>query len=418
MASLITSVDKTYSIRGTEWHGLANVPRDDNGNPVRSLTIDHLGDICFPIISLQNLQGTANGDTVMLPDFQAVAADLRGRGQGIVPLGMHTDSYKVIENSAIWSAIQTALKDHDHVITTAGTLDGCKRFYITAQLTADGSGFSVNGERFDGFLNFVTSHDGSLACQAYDSSVRIVCNNTLNFSMERRNAKHAVYVKHTSNADVELVNAAAWIDDCLAGRVKFSKDYDRAMNTAASEETAMQALTGFFWRKTGKNDRLSTRTRNQIDEIFQAFQTGKGNRGETMADLLNGITEHYTSGSGTGLTRKGQEVTALDKHVSSQFGAAAEIKQEFARIILAADGTEMQDLIEMGRDKGMPAYRDGKDKPVYVSGINRTRRTGTGYVARPDSQFAAPVTVPAQSGGNDFASLLDMPFSPKMALLA
>lgn len=451
----------TYT-NGKGQHGETFAP-----TPVLTLLREHVVDCLFPVVELDGLTGNASGlDTVISPEaletiqrrlidastmghvealrrvteeirgmlnpgmvklenYKAVAADLRHRGQGFAPLGMHSDEYKVIENSAVWEAINKALEKHPHTITTVGTLDGCKRFFVSAQLSADGAGFEVNGERFNAYLNFITSHDGSLACQAYDSNTRIVCNNTLRASMG--DARHRVSIRHTSGADVELKGVSAWISDALAGRVQFQQKYDQAMHTACDEETALTFLTGWFYRKSikpvkrgsvvngevapGENKRLSTRTRNQIDEIMERYLKGRGNKGQTFADLLNGVTEHYTSGSGVGLTKGGEQITMAERRMVADFGNAAAVKTEFARVILNADGSEYQEIVTVGRENGMEAYSGVK--PVYMSGLERTRAKAAPAPVKV-IDFSADVKPAPVNGGNTLADLLDAPLAPRV----
>jgi hypothetical protein len=477
MASLIIKgLDKTYSIESSEWHGEAIVPLNPDGTKVSTLLQSHLTDIFHPIVpltlasdgpamtgtittaALENIQslisrGDVMGaflaarsalfpDRVELPEWKGVAADMRHCGGGLVPLAIHGNGYKEIENAAFWNAKERALKDIPHIVTTAGTLDGCKRFYICIELPD--AAYKAAGENFKEYLCIVTSHDGTMAAQAFISRTRIVCNNT--FTAAEAGTKCRLAIRHTKFADAEFVGLEKFILDAMEGRAKFQEAYQVLKETKLDKADAMAAVTGFFYSRTiGKrnatgrkndttgaagNDRLSTRVRNQIDEIFQAFQTGKGNDGENVADLLNGFTDHYTNGSGTGLTKGGEELTALQRHGAAQWGSPMEVKTEVSRLLLQPDGTFLKEMIQVGKDKGMDAYLEGtgQSKPVFLSGLDRTRAKGP--VAAPVASFAekaataaAPSTVPAMApaapvadaGKSVFDSLLDMPFTPKGA---
>jgi hypothetical protein len=351
---------------------------------------------------------------------------MRHAGGGIVPLAVHGEGYKEIENAAMWNAKETALKDIPHIVTTAGTLDGCKRFYICIELP--GAAFSAAGEAFREYLCLVTSHDGSMAAQAFISRIRIVCNNT--FTAAEAGTSCRFKLKHTKNVDIELPGLHKFIADAHAGRVTFQTNYQQAKDTAISPDRAYAAITGYFYQRTigrkndttGKagNPRLSTRARNQIDEIFQAFRYGQGNDGRNVADLINGFTEHYTSGTGTGITKEGREMTEGERKVVSTWGAAAEVKTEVTRLLLQPDGTALQELVTIGETKGLDAYLEGTgvSRPVFMSGLDRARsKTAPAPVRAIDfsgEATPAPVVTPVPSnGGSILDDLLGKPFAPK-----
>jgi hypothetical protein len=335
-----------FSNKGAEWHGTA-IHKKPDGSALE-ITEEVLSPILFRVCKLENLVGTIDGISVPVPGLQVVAADLRHRNEGFTPLGTHTESYKIIENREVFKAMERAMDGIPHVITTAGTLNGCRRFFISVQLR-DGSEFMVNGEKFHGVYNFITSHDGTLALQSYNSITRIVCNNTLLASLH--SAKNAVRIKHLQNAPVEMLNMAEFINDSLQVRAEFTENYGTLMESRITHEEAQLAITGYMWNELDSPEKFSTRSKNVISGVMELFRHGRGNRGETVADLLNGYTDYFSNGRGTGI-----KSAPITRAVNSHFGNAAEKKARFGKILLSGDSADFTSLVAAGEKGGLNAF--------------------------------------------------------------
>lgn len=346
MASLIENTDRVYSNKGAEWHGTA-IHKKADGTPLE-ITEEVLSPILFPVCKLENLIGTVDGVSVPVPGLQVVAADLRFRNEGFAPLGAHSRSYKIISNREVFHAMERAMDGIPHVITTAGTLNGCRRFFISVQLM-DGGDFMVNGEKFHGIYNFITSHDGELALQGYNSMTRIVCNNTLLASLH--SAKNAVRIKHLQGSEVEMTNMAEFINDSLKVRAEFTENYGFLMESRITREEAQLAITGHMWNELDQPEKFSTRSKNVINGVLELFEHGRGNKGETRADLLNGYTDYFSNGRGTGVT-----AAPISRAINSHFGNAAEKKARFGKILLSGEPKDFIDLITAGDKGGLNAY--------------------------------------------------------------
>lgn len=227
-------------------------------------------------------------------------------------------------------------------MTTAGTLGNCRRFFISVALDGDSRGFQVGGDRFLAYLNFVTSHDGSLALQAYDSNTRIVCQNTLNWSLQDQGA-FRVHVKHTSGADAEIADLSRLIDATLASRRDLAANLERLGNVSVDHDSATRLVAGWKYLQQDQPKAFGTPTKNAVRRIVENFHFGRGCYGNNAYDVWNGVTEYYTSGRGAGAS------TTREQRVSSSFfGGAAAQKVDFTRRIVAPGG--IADLEAAGRE--------------------------------------------------------------------
>jgi hypothetical protein len=308
--------DAVFSTIGREWHGLAR--------PVELINAQVVSDI-LPQIREGTITLSLDGASVTLDDQKALVADYRHRtdiGPGepkLKPLSVMGSGYHVIDNATSLAVVEAAIRDHglDAEIVTAGTVRGGKSFFLSLrQKQAD---VDVRpSDKWDFHLSLVTSHDGTDAWTFYTSSFRVVCWNTLRASLD--NTSQSVSVRHRSGAALALQRMPEII---LAFR---NQQHDMVEGLAylagikCSTEQATRLVRGYY-AEQAQTKRLSTRTVNAVEETLTLFNRGRGNRGETLYDLLNGFTEYFTHGSGVGRTG-----TTADRKFRSEFGAAAEHK--------------------------------------------------------------------------------------------
>lgn len=323
---IIKPVDRVFSVEGPEWHQMAEVKTEITKVEAKPLFFD-IVEGC-PVIPIE-------GEQVQLKGWKALLADMRNRPDvpdAFIPLHIPREGYTVVKNEEVWDALQTALEDVDHKITTAGTLGEGKRFFVSVEL-GDSAKFNVNGDKFEAYLNFVTSHDGLMAVSAYDSMVRIVCQNTLDWSLSSA-GDVGFKVFHTKGATLGVQNMGDLVNRILTGRAEFIDSMEFLANKACSEIEARELTAGWFGRKKKSSEDMSTRMENTIDGITHLFKNGQGNSGKNLYDLMNGVTEFYTSGDGVG-----KSVSVAKRVSNARFGTASRHKSEFTSFLLSGDST-------------------------------------------------------------------------------
>lgn len=334
MSHGIEKSDLVISTHSTEWHGLAHIYDEINDEILKPLLFDIVESPIY----------TKIGDReVMMPDRKTLIADLSPRNlyeenhafylpedELYVPMHTPKSTYGTITNNMVWESLKLSLKDAgiDAKIVTAGTLENCSKFFMSVDI--GNSEIKIgNNDKILSHLAFVTSHTGELAFQAYDTSLRIVCMNTLRSSM---NAAGDVEFKvfHTKNSPLAMKKFPELLNAILQGRVAFRNNLEFFNQYTISFDDAKYAVLSFL---SDKNE-ASTQAINMSSEIQHLFKNGLGNNGNTLYDLLNGFTEAYTHGSGTG-----KNSNDLKKRFKADFGVAAEKKNEFMDYLIANHNT-------------------------------------------------------------------------------
>ena len=323
-------------------HGKANVVAEINDETIKPCLFPIIQGHTF--VEIPEMSQTVNGGTllvparkILVPERQTLIADLSHRldipeAQRFLPLHSPMKSYTPISNADVWEGLKEATKDLGAKIVNAGTLNSCAKFYVCADI--GGAESKINGDGFLSYLCFITSHDGTLAAQAYDSTVRIVCQNTLRWSLEAA-GEVGFKVYHTKNAPRAMKKFPELLNAILAGRAQFKNQMEFFASVECSREQAFNIALAFLCgssdekkKNVEKDEKVSTQSYNMAEEIAHLFEKGKGNNGKTMYDLLNAVTECYTHGSGTG-----KKTDQVAKAFKANFGGAAEKKNDFVNFL-------------------------------------------------------------------------------------
>jgi len=310
--------DQVLSIQGTEWHKLATHLPVIGDAEVAPLLFDIVESPAFVMIDGE--QTTLENYKVLVADHRKVRPDLFGT-DALVPLHIPKAGYKVISNREIWNVMQKSLRDLDCKVTSVCTLERGKKFAISADIGS--SDLVINRDKFKANLNFVTSHDGTMAMETFDSAIRIVCMNTFQWSRNAAQDKFKVY--HTKNANFAMEGLGDLLNAILKGRAELTQVMEYLASHKCDPNDALAMAAGYFCLTTdAKDNKLSTRSLNAAKEIARLAANGIGNIGRTLYDLANGATEYWTSGEGVGRTG-----SVASQVYRSQLGSAADHKRRF-----------------------------------------------------------------------------------------
>jgi hypothetical protein len=330
--------DRVLSVQGTEWHGLAEQVEVIDDQTVEPLLFDIKESPCFVKIDGRDIM--LDQYKTLVADHRACRDDLKPEDQ-IVPLHIPKAGYQTIPNRAVWETMQKALKDLGAIVSSVCTLERGKKFAISCQIKGE-EGMVVKGDKFRNFVNFLTSHDGTMAFEAFDTNIRVVCMNTFQWSRGATGeAKFKVY--HTKNATMALDGLADLLQVILKGRAEVKEILTYLAGHKCDANDALAMAAGYF-AITTDSQKLSTRSWNASTEIQTLFARGIGNKGETLYDLLNGATEYWTIGAGTGA----DGATIAQRTYRAAMGSGAEHKVRFLTMLGNED--ERKEMLTRGKD--------------------------------------------------------------------
>lgn len=206
------------------------------------------------------------------------------------PLAVVSKRFNVVQPEEVLEFYRDLTEVGGFELETAGVLREGRKFWALART---GQSVTLKGrDKVDGYLLLATACDGTLATTAQFTSVRVVCNNTLQIALG--DASGAVKVPHRSQFDPDVVKrqlgitVASW--DGFVARMKAL--VERPVDPDSVEGLLRRVLT--YAGQDGQRPTIN----GQAIKTVQALYEG-GGRGAQLASsrgtawgLLNSVTEY------------------------------------------------------------------------------------------------------------------------------
>jgi len=212
-------------------------------------------------------------------------------------LGTVTDRYTPIQNTDAFSFLDSVVGEIGQLrYVTAGSIDGGKRIWLLAQLMGDGYDLEpILGDKTKMFLMLTTGHDGKNSLKCKFTSVRIVCQNTLNLALST--GMDGVNIKHVGDHRAKIRQAQE-----ILGLATSEADSFRRVSKWLAELKADNKYSREFFEHMapteGKEDKASSRAKNIQQELLGLSVNGRGTHLPGVAGsrwgLLNTVTEYNT----------------------------------------------------------------------------------------------------------------------------
>ena len=189
MAHELASPKDMAYVGSTPWHGLGNklTPNQPIEIWQKSCGMD------FQIKQTDVLFNAANGDGNLLNLRSNPDATVLHRSDSYEPLSVVSKRYKVVQPKDVLEFYRDLVSAGGFQLETAGVLKGGKKLWALAKT---GQETLLPGlDKVKAYLLLATSCDGSLATTAQFTSIRVVCNNTLQMAVGE--SKGAVKVPHS-----------------------------------------------------------------------------------------------------------------------------------------------------------------------------------------------------------------------------
>ncbi|AOI96710.1 DUF932 domain-containing protein [Burkholderia sp. LA-2-3-30-S1-D2] len=209
------------------------------------------------------------------------------------PLSVVSARYQVVQPMEILNFYRDLTEVGGFELETAGVLKEGKKLWALART---GQSATLKGkDQVSGYLLLATACDGSLATTAQFTSIRVVCNNTLQIALGE--STNAVKVPHRSQFDAQAVKRqlgiaiSSW--DAFIARTKALAD--RKVSDTAVEAFLRRVLT---YPTTSPANRDTASVNERAIKAIGQLYAGHGKGAElasasgTVWGLLNAVTEY------------------------------------------------------------------------------------------------------------------------------
>lgn len=231
-------------------------------------------------------------------------------------LSIVSDKYKVVQPSQVLEFFERYVGGFAQ-IETAGVLYEGRRYWALAKLDGE---INVAGDITKPYLMLASSCDGSLATQARLTTVRVVCNNTLQMANQ---GKANVLVRHTSHFNADDIGEKL---DSISESLKQQAAMMKKLAKIKMDEAKARA---FLAKMFGTTSDALNRQATRIYQLFdgQAIGAEQDSSRGTAYGLLQAATQYYDWEGGRFQSNRLQH---------AWFGDGADFKMQIADELLAA----------------------------------------------------------------------------------
>ena len=235
------------------------------------------------------------------------------RGDDQRPLGVVSDRYQIVQPREVLEFFKDIVKVGGLQLSAAGTIYGGKRFWATAKI-GEASPTSLK-DKLGGYLLLSTSADGSQATEAFLTSIRVVCKNTL--AMAFQGSKGSRYkVSHRSVFKPEDVKSFMGLNE--AAWDAFRHNVVRLANKPVDQDLAEELTAKVLG---GGEKVVASAAYNKILDLFNGAGQGAQLDGVygTAWGFVNSVSEYVDHWA--------RARSDENRMVSSQWGPGADMKQ-------------------------------------------------------------------------------------------
>lgn len=298
---------------------------------------DQIPEVAFDVVS----------EPMVLPSNYVLAGDncsrliVAKKPNRNVVIATASPEYEVFSNREILNRVFDAFAENEipAKLSFALTIKNCAQGAFSFEIEGADEFFCTGKDRHKLYINFLFGHDKTMGLKGFGSATRAVCHNTIQLALRSEKKLFSFTFFHSKKGRAGFENLSKLIEATQHHAQAYSKLAEQLGNKAITQHQAQAIALEILNAKTKESEEVSTRTFNASQKIAQLFKTGKGNSGANMFDLLNGVTEYYTSGDGSG----GKSVDIYKKAVSSDFGVAADNKVMFLNAFQQSDGDAISD---------------------------------------------------------------------------
>lgn len=271
----------------TPWHGLGQAVSPDAsisewrkaaGLDWQALTAE---------VSYNN---AVTGAAVTYDDKRVLYRSDTGKALSVV-----SDSYQIVQPEQVLGFFENLTSKGGFQIDTVGALKEGRKIWALAKV---GEEAEIMDDKVAPYLMLATSYDGSMATIAKFTTVRVVCNNTLQACLRNSEGQRQVSISHNAKFDAASVRYELGIsaDSWDTFKTQAGLMAKRKMNDAATDAWLQELFAPFMPTGTSYSHEQVKKSMGykRILDLFNGGQLGTGQDAidGTLWGLLNATTQY------------------------------------------------------------------------------------------------------------------------------
>lgn len=241
-------VETMFSVREKPWHGLGKIIKE--------------APTSRDAIELAGLNWSVNSN----PIYDVFGNEIKGfkantRSSDNSVLGVVTDKYKIVQNIDAFDFTDNLIGEEMYY-ETAGSLRKGKTIWLLGKMPER----YICEDKFEPYIVFTNTHDGTGAVKIAMTPIRVVCNNTLNMALS--SAKRSWSTKHMGNMEAKLSEARHTLELANDYLNNLAIEADKLANEIMKEEDIVYTLNEMFPIDDDASDRQKQNIQNAKDGIM------------------------------------------------------------------------------------------------------------------------------------------------------
>lgn len=248
MAALVETM---FYVREKPWHGLGTRVEEalTSQEAIEKAGLDWTVDPC-PVFDQRGIQ------------IQGYVANTRSSDDSV--LGIVSNRYSIVQNREAFdftdNLIGKGLK-----YETAGSLRGGRQVWLLGKMPD----MQICGDKFEPYICFTNTHDGTGAIRCCMTPIRVVCNNTLNLALSR--AKRSWSARHIGDINAKLTEARQTLDLADLYLKNFAEEADKLAGAKMNSGMVITVLDQMFKLKDDATDRQKETAKQAKYEIVNCM---------------------------------------------------------------------------------------------------------------------------------------------------
>ena len=213
-------------------------------------------------LELAGLDWTVNP----LPIYDGKGNEIKGykantRSSDSSVLGIVGSKYTIVQNAEAFD-FTDALIGEGVRYETAGSLRNGRTVWLLGKMPER----YIVGDKFEPYLCFTNSHDGTSAIRVCMTPVRVVCANTLNMALN--GAKRSWHARHTGNVNAKLEQARQTLKLADEYMAKLAVEAEKLADAKFTLDDARTTLDKMFPVGKDASDRQKKTAENAKEDIL------------------------------------------------------------------------------------------------------------------------------------------------------
>jgi phage/plasmid-like protein (TIGR03299 family) len=248
MAALVETM---FYVREKPWHGLGTRVEEalTSQEAIEKAGLDWTVDPC-PVFDQHGIQ------------IQGYVANTRSSDDSV--LGIVSNRYSIVQNREAFdftdNLIGKGLK-----YETAGSLRGGRQVWLLGKMPD----MQICGDKFEPYICFTNTHDGTGAIRCCMTPIRVVCNNTLNLALSR--AKRSWSARHIGDINAKLTEARQTLDLADLYLKNFAEEADKLAGAKMNSGMVITVLDQMFKLKDDASERQKETAKQAKYEIVNCM---------------------------------------------------------------------------------------------------------------------------------------------------